>query len=76
MQANMTMADNKNNRKSKRNFSLEKPIERRFDIEKDEAVKILKKYLREKSDDDDDDEEDEEDDIVEDDDYSDGNREN
>ncbi len=44
-----------------------------FDIEKDEAVKILKKYLREKSDDDDDDEED---DIVEDDDYSDGNREN
>ena len=35
MQANMTMADNKNNRKSKRNFSLEKPIERRFDIEKD-----------------------------------------
>ena len=47
-----------------------------FDIEKDEAVKILKKYLREKSDDDDDDEEDEEDDIVEDDDYSDGNREN
>ena len=47
-----------------------------FDIEKDEAVKILKKYLREKSDDDDDDEEDEEDDSVEDDDYSDGNREN
>ena len=35
MQANMTMADNKNNRKSKRNSSLEKPIERRFDIEKD-----------------------------------------
>lgn len=29
------MADNRANRKSKRNFSLEKPVERRFDIEKD-----------------------------------------
>lgn len=29
------MAENKANRKSKRNFSLEKPVERRFDIEKD-----------------------------------------
>ena len=44
-----------------------------FDIEKDEAVKVLKKYLRRKDDDENDDEE--EDDIVEDDDYGDGNRE-
>lgn len=29
------MADNNNNRKSKRKFSLEKPVERRFDIEKE-----------------------------------------
>ena len=29
------MAENNNNRKSKRNFSLEKPVERRFDIEKE-----------------------------------------
>lgn len=29
------MADNNNNRKSKRNFRLEKPVERRFDIEKE-----------------------------------------
>lgn len=29
------MAENNNNRKSKRNFSLEKPLERRFDIEKE-----------------------------------------
>ncbi len=32
------MADNNNNRKSKRNFSLEKPVERRFDIEKEVDV--------------------------------------
>ena len=44
-----------------------------FGIEKDEAVKVLKKYLRRKDDDENDDEE--EDDIVEDDDYGDGNRE-
>lgn len=35
MQADITMAEKNNNRKSKRNFSLEKPVERRFDIEKD-----------------------------------------
>lgn len=35
MQANINMVDNNNNRKSKRNFSLEKPIERHFDIEKE-----------------------------------------
>lgn len=35
MQANTAMAENNNNRKSKRNFSLEKPVERRFDIEKE-----------------------------------------
>ena len=34
------MADNNNNRKSKRNFRLEKPVERRFDIEK-EVVAFL-----------------------------------
>lgn len=45
-----------------------------FDLEKEEAVKILKKYLREKYENDDD--EDDEEDIVEDDDYSDGNSEN
>ncbi|MGI5058614.1 hypothetical protein [Treponema pectinovorum] len=44
-----------------------------FDLEKEDAVKILKRYLREKEFDDDD--EDEEEDIVEDDDYSDGNSE-
>lgn len=47
-----------------------------FDLEKEEAVKILKKYLREKSEGSLEDEpDDEEDDIVEDDDYSDGNSE-
>lgn len=35
MQANTNMADNNNKRKSKRNFSLEKPVERHFDIEKE-----------------------------------------
>lgn len=35
------MAENNNNRKSKRNFSLEKPVERRFDIEKEvDAVPV------------------------------------
>lgn len=38
MQANITMAENNNKRKSKRNFSLEKPVERRFDIEKEVEV--------------------------------------
>lgn len=38
MQANTNMADNNNKRKSRRNFSLEKPVERRFDIEKDVDV--------------------------------------
>ncbi len=47
-----------------------------FDLEKEEAVKILKKYLREKSEGSlEDESDDEEDDIVEDDDYSDGNSE-
>ncbi len=45
-----------------------------FDLERSEAVKILKKYLSSKDDFDDDD--DEEDDVVEDDDYGDGNTEN
>jgi hypothetical protein len=45
-----------------------------FDIEAEEAVRVLKKYLAEKSGMDEDDEE--EDDIVEDDDYGDGNSEN
>lgn len=45
-----------------------------FDLERSEAVKILKKYLSSKDDFDDDDEE--EDDVVEDDDYGDGNTEN
>lgn len=47
-----------------------------FDLDKDEAVRVLKKYLREKSEGNFEDENDpEEDDIVEDDDYSDGNSE-
>lgn len=47
-----------------------------FDLEKEEAVKILRKYLREKSEGSlEDESDDEEDDIVEDDDYSDGNSE-
>ena len=45
-----------------------------FDLERSEAVKILKKYLSSKDDFDDDDYE--EDDVVEDDDYGDGNTEN
>ncbi len=43
-----------------------------FDLEKDEAVRLLKRYLQDGSDYDD---EEEEDDICEDDDYSDGNSE-
>lgn len=43
-----------------------------FDLEKDEAVRIVKRYFAEKADFDDDDD-DGGDDIVEDDDYSDGN---
>lgn len=47
-----------------------------FDLDKEAAVKILKKYLREKSEGSlEDDSGDEEDDIVEDNDYSDGNSE-
>ncbi len=45
-----------------------------FDLERSEAVKVLKKYLSKKSDFEDDDE-DQEDDVVEDDDYGDGNTE-
>lgn len=44
-----------------------------FDLEEKEAINVLKRYLREKSEDDDDD--DYEEDIVEDDDYGDGNSE-
>lgn len=43
-----------------------------FDLEKEDAVKVLKRYLREREEDED---EEEEDDIVEDDDYGDGNSE-
>ena len=39
------MAENNNNRKSKRNFSLEKPVERRFDIEKEVKTLLLLQQL-------------------------------